>query len=127
MKPRSSMPASRARRESLLAWLLVSAFLVRALIPQGFMPAAAGESLLVLCTAQGAVAVRATEAPLPQPAHARAECPFAFALGMAAAPIATQGIELPAPAALSNNSLPVTPAVAGAPSHYSARGPPLLV
>mgnify|MGYP000200152346 CR=1 FL=1 len=87
----SAMPTAphrrRASRPSLhrLLCLLVLAFVVRALIPAGFMPQAdpaqGGEMALSLCTSTGDMVTMKVDmgrpAPdVPDPSHAHADCAF---------------------------------------------------
>lgn len=107
--------------------LLLAALLLRALLPQGYMPSfSASGGPLVLCTLQGPVTLHDKG---DQAAHAKAQqtCAFAFALGMAAAPSLSCGFDGVASVAPMSVA-PVLAAFAAAPAaSYSARAPPALV
>lgn len=125
--PNHNHSSFRAMRGTLLIGLLVASFLVRSLIPAGYMPNFGGGAAVVLCTVNGPVTVHAPDAAIGQHAQAHQECPFAFALGMAAAGtfasgvefIATTGFEALAPV---HSWRPDT-----APANYGARAPPFVV
>lgn len=122
-----SLAAAASRSKLLLSLLLVAMF-VRSLIPAGYMPAFSSQGTpVVLCTAQGAMVVSLDADGQPVETHQQVECPFAFALGMAAAPVSGAAMEwparnIPAPLVLDHGSI-----LPAAPAHFSARGPPTLV
>ena len=126
-RPHRSL-VTAASRSKLLLGLLLAAMFVRSLIPAGYMPAFSSQGTpVVLCTAQGAMVVSLDANGQPVETHAQVECPFAFALGMAAAPTAAGTMQPPAPA-VEAVAAACSPAVAAAPpSSFCARGPPSLV
>lgn len=123
--------ATAASRSTLLLSLLLAVMFVRSLVPAGFMPAFSSEGTLgtpvVLCTAQGAIVVSLDADGAPVETHQQLECPFAFALGMAAAPVTIGTMELPAFFAGAIEVTRGAAVVATPPSSFSARGPPSLV
>lgn len=128
MLPSIARLAAAASRSKLLLALLLAAVFVRSLVPAGYMPAFSAQGTpVVLCTAQGAIVVSLDADGQPVETHAQVECPFAFALGMAAAPPPAGTVEFPAAAAVP--ALVATPesVSAAAATPFSARAPPRLV
>lgn len=120
------------RIRSAAAWLALSAMLLRALVPAGWMPAASGGAFLVLCTANGLVQVLDAQpdsatggSPASHLPAADGTCPFGAtavpALPGAPAPVADFAMHHEAPAPGSR------PAFAGFPptGSHAPRAPPL--
>jgi hypothetical protein len=113
----------RAARRPLIHFIAIAALLLRALIPAGFMPGTSnGAPALVICTAQGAKALGAKLEHGSQ----HAQCPFAAAAGMAAAPAAPVVLALHA-ADQSVSFMAPAPAARQFASTVQARGPPSFV
>ncbi|MDQ2137619.1 DUF2946 family protein [Alcaligenaceae bacterium B3P038] len=131
----------RASRPPLHPWLclLVLAFVVRALIPAGFMPRAdpaqGGEMALSLCTSTGDMVTMTVDmgrpAPdTPDPHHASADCAFNMLSHQAltlppglAAVVSASAARVIAPPVVRQAALPPLPA-AGPP--LGSRAPPRL-
>lgn len=106
--------------------LAFAALLLRAVLPAGFMPAAAAHGVVVvICTGHGAIAGAATPKGAP-PADAGHDCPFAGLSAPTHLPMTPAGI----PSEPAHSSVPLSarvpdgtvPALAAPPP--SATGPP---
>ncbi|WMD22033.1 DUF2946 family protein [Achromobacter seleniivolatilans] len=129
---RSSL--SSLNRHTTGLWLVLMLFVLKAMVPQGFMPATQQSGALIqLCSAAGPIWVagpaRHDDAPDERHAAQAASCPVGMALAAVALP--PSPVLLLAPVAVMAHPLaarappsPVQTYVPGAP--LGARAPPLL-
>ncbi|SSW72673.1 DUF2946 family protein [Achromobacter veterisilvae] len=109
-------PLSSLARNAASLWLVMALFALKAIVPQGFMPATQqGGALIQLCSAAGPIWVAGPSKPgdAPDERHAAqaASCPTGIALAAVALP--------PSPVLLT--------AAAAAMTHpLAARAPPVL-
>ncbi len=112
-------------RNAATLWLVLALFALKALVPQGFMPAAQQGTLIQLCSAAGTIWVagpaRHSDAPDERHAAQAAACPMGAMLAALALP--------PSPApALASSAVMAHPLAARAPPPVAEgflRGPPL--
>jgi hypothetical protein len=115
---------------SLVRLAMVLPFLALSLLPQGFMPDrnAAGEMVLVLCTADGPVELTLDSGGHPVSKSKPAPCHWA---GAGASVVLAQPLDLPLPGAGPMQTLAATEADLWRPAHDPrgiwARGPPSLI
>ncbi|MDR6599744.1 hypothetical protein J2732_000727 [Achromobacter deleyi] len=114
-------------------WLVLMLFVLKAMVPQGFMPATQSGTLIQLCSAAGPIWVagpsRQDNAPDERHAAQAATCPVGMALAAVALP--PSPVVLSAALAVMAHPLaarappgPVHASITGAP--LGARAPPLL-
>ena len=116
---RQATPVQR----QLLAALLFCAFVLRIIVPAGYMPAASG-TFLTLCTAQGAVEVQVDYGNKQVPAEPKpADCIFAFFGGACPLPSLLPQPFVSTPAAALSVGLAVADLVV---SRLAAPPPPAL-
>ena len=110
-------------------WLALLGVTLRALIPAGYMPAMsrADGAAIVLCTSQGAVVVLSEPGKPLKPATGHGEdCPFGFALSMAAAPATLAHVDLGRELPPSSHTSRAKEILASPRDNYSSRAPPLF-
>jgi len=121
-------------RPALLALLVLPGFLVRALVPAGFMPAIGHGAVLTmeLCSGHSAqpVVVHLDGAPVPadqgQPSskHHEAPCVFASTAGGAPPPLIAAVASMPAPQDIRVLPSPAAPVARRAARAHTPRAPP---
>lgn len=127
-------PPSFSIRGNAGLWLVLLLFALKAIVPQGFMPATQqGGTLIQLCSAAGPIWVqgpsRQDDAPDERHAAQAATCPVGMALAAVALPpspvllVATAAI-MAHPLAARAPPAPAHPSRIGAP--LGARAPPFL-
>lgn len=117
-----------SQRREWIAAVALASFLLRALIPFGYMPAAQGASPLVICSGWTLTSAHAggNVAPGHGSHHADAICPFALASTFTAPPELSWGtpwtVQLDGHVAIERTSPPAPHA--GPPRAQSSRAPP---
>lgn len=86
-RPRTSLTFAR---NAVGLWLVMALFVLKAMVPQGFMPATQGGTLIQLCSAAGTVWVagpaKSDDAPDERHAAQASSCPTGMALAAVALP-----------------------------------------
>ncbi|WP_447991335.1 DUF2946 family protein [Achromobacter spanius] len=128
-----AIPSSLTRGNAGL-WLVLVLFALKAIVPQGFMPAThQGGTLIQLCSAAGPIWVQgpSKQDPAPDERHAAqaATCPVGMALAAVALPpspvlLVAMAAVMVHPQAARAPPAPIHPSLVGAP--LGARAPPLV-
>jgi hypothetical protein len=120
-------PAHRRHTQQFALWLALAAVLLRALLPDGFMPerGANGVVALQFCYASPLAKLRAPQGT-PAGDHAHASCAFAAAAapGLPRAGIQTPSFPLAVPAIAPRQALALVTRFNG--GRPPARGPPAI-
>lgn len=127
-------PFLSSTRHAVSLWLVLALFVLKALVPQGFMPATQhGGTLIQLCSAAGPIWVAgpAKPADAPDERHAAqaASCPMGMALAVIAIP-PVPALQIAAAAVMAHPLAARAPPVQARAVHSGgaagARAPPQL-
>lgn len=119
-------PMPKLNRGNAGLWLVLALFVLKAMVPQGFMPATHQSGTLIqLCSAAGPIWVagpsRQDNAPDERHAAQAATCPTGMALAAAALPPSPVALS----AALAVMAHPLAARAPPGPAHASISGAPL--